>query len=1495
MKTLVRIITACLIAIFLAATLAAQTQGVGILLSKARSLEARGRMDLAAQNWKQVLLVNPNQTEAIAGLARYARQSGNNEEERGYLSRLKKINPRDPQIAAIENMHVLTVQEKDRLDEAGRLAMQHKPDEAMKIYNEVFGNTVPSGKWAEPYYETEAASSGGREKAISQLRRLCAGDPGNEIYRLWLARVLVNDPKTRLEGLQKLESLRDPGAVEQARTQWRQALLWEKENPAMLGSLNTYLQRYPDQELRAIQKTLQEKQEHMAEETSKERGFQALKGKDLSTAEARFQEVLRRSPNDANAVAGLAFVRLNQKRFDEAVPLFERALSLAPKRADVREGYDTAKFWSLMQQGSDALQHGQADAAITSYQQALALHPGNLDAMLGIAHAEVHEKKTVDAEEQFQQVLNQSPNNVDAIAGIAFLKVDQKKFDDAVALFDKARKLVPNRPEIEEGYKNAKYWSLMQHAATEANQNHSDAATSEYQQALALRPGSIDALHGAAGSAERVGNYAQAAQAYTQLTNANPGDAQSWLALLKVELLAKDFKGGIATSQRIPATVKPQIEARPDYLSQLALAYFSTKQADEGDRILDQAIKAAQLDPRSDSEEALNARLEVASALMEQGNIARALEIYQQATKLHPESAIAWEGLVGAYSRQHDSANAKLAVRSMPREAFNTAARNAGFLDSVAAVYAADGDCTRAEDLLSRSLDLDRAAGRQPRESTQLQLADIWLREQNYARASQAYREIVARTPNSAEAWRGYITALHNAKDDHDAVDESQRIPAEVRAELEKTSDFVVLLAGAHSSLGHNAETLQLLQKAQALYVTQKQTPPVELDLQLAWAMLNVRTADPRIFLQNLRERGDLTERQRAEINEIWSAWSVRTADEDLKNKKPQRAIATLTDAQRNLPNDPKIYAALASVYMREHDYQKALVVYHAWGLQGATADDYRAAVGTAIAAHKSDLAEIYLEQGLRNYPNDPGLLETKGKQAIARGNYNAGQAYLKSALRSARNPVAPQPSLVPREEPNPAIAPVGAGKDDAARLVAPSSSRMPACRQTTSYLRPRRTRLKLVSATYYEREDESQSDGGRNSGSQNDQASATPSNVDLSTALLDVVASGINPEPTPKAQERLQDEIDVVQNRNTPYSELGSIASGRAGDAGIDRLIIEDGVVGGSVTGGDRVRVSVLAHGLYLLSGTPDGGSAHLFGTLPLGSTFAQQSTGGLTGELQLSTATFGLDVSATPQSFTVSNLLGGLRFRPFGGPFTFMAVRDSVKDSLLSYAGVRDPGTGVIWGGVVSNTGTLQVEHKNRRAGGYGTVGFSYITGKNVPNNWNGFANLGFFVVVAKGLSIGVNGTGMHYDKNLSFFSLGQGGYFSPQQYGLASIPIDWFSRHKRFEYELRVSGGAQYISQDSSPFFPARINGVQPPQGFYASSTSTGPNYSFLARLGYRLASHAYFDLFATGGNARNYATQSVGFSLKILAHPLPTDTDLHVNSVPDWKGNQPFGIQ
>ena len=55
------------------------------LLGKAHALEVRGRMDMAKQTWQQVLLVDPNNSDALAGMARAAKLEGKNEEANAYL------------------------------------------------------------------------------------------------------------------------------------------------------------------------------------------------------------------------------------------------------------------------------------------------------------------------------------------------------------------------------------------------------------------------------------------------------------------------------------------------------------------------------------------------------------------------------------------------------------------------------------------------------------------------------------------------------------------------------------------------------------------------------------------------------------------------------------------------------------------------------------------------------------------------------------------------------------------------------------------------------------------------------------------------------------------------------------------------------------------------------------------------------------------------------------------------------------------------------------------------------------------------------------------------------------------------------------------------------------------------------------------------------------------------------------------------------------------
>jgi tetratricopeptide (TPR) repeat protein len=1445
--------------------------GVDILLANARSLEARGRIDLAAQNWRKVLLVDPNQTEALAGLARNAKENGQAADERSWLDRLRRINPHDPQIAAVEKLRVFTPGERSQLDQAGRLAMEHKPDQAMQIYRQVLGDQPPPlGKWAQHFYETEAASTGGREQAIAQLRQLCSENPEQEAYRLWLATVLSYDPKTRMEGFQLLESINDPAMSEQVRAPWRQALLWEKENPEALAPMEAYLQHYPDQELQPILAALRAKQQQNILAANWEQGFKDLRSDQVEAADARFSEALRQAPKNVDAMVGLGYVRLDEQRYSDALSLFERASTLAPQRQDARAGIDSAKFSWAMQRAATALKVNQPGSAALAYQDALAVRPSDQGALLGLGDALMQEKKYEEAETRFQEVLGQTPNNPEAVAGLGFLRLKEGRFKEAENLFAEAHRLNPSLADVSQGLHNATFWGIMNQGSTALNQGQWKEAVAAYQRAILLDPTDKDAQQALANAFMRSGDFAAAAKTYTQLTVSYPQDASNWFNLIQAQANDNSPQMAIATWQKIPPQVKQQVEGRCDFNSEMALAYYHAGQPQAGDQALSLAMKLART---SDNADALGARLKIASMFLDQGKPELAIEIYDQATQVHPDDASAWEALVGAYTREGNFSRAVAAVRSMPQGSYQTALQHADFLDSVALLYSSRGECAEAQHVLQRSLALERSGGRRPSQGTQLQLADVLRRQHMYSDAGDVYYEIVAGNAASADAWRGYLVVLHQQHADRTVVAEIPHIPAAVRRQLEADPSFLILEASAYTSAHRNQDAIPLLLEARSRYTAHHKLPPFNLDLQTAWTMLAISPNQPGLsdLLQSANQRAGLNSDQKAAIEELWAIWSTRRAELAFP-AKPQLAFSILTDAAHVYPGNRDIQVTLASLYLKRNDKDDALRVFREWRMAGAQAGDYRIAAGTALSVHQNDLGNQYLRWGLEHFPGDPGLMHMTARQEIARGDYEEGERELRSALVALEDPISSQPqaqtllaAAVTRSTQTSSVNPDDSA-DDSATSCKPESANGAA---EEASIRP----IALISYRPL---------------AQNAQGTSSQQSAGQAQAANQV------------EKQQMQTEVQALEDRDTPLMNTGGIFSSRLGDAGIDRLIVGDTVLGGTYTGLNRVRFGLEVHGVYAYSGTPNGTSATRFGTLAPNAVFGDQFAVGYSALGQISTKTLGVAVGTSPQDFPVHNLIGGFRYRPLNGWFTVQATRESVKNSLLSYAGVRDPGTGLRWGGVVSNTGTVKFDSAPasgdvyKRFGEYASASYSFLQGLNVRNNQGLTGNAGIYWQMVPGLTLGVNATAMHYQRNENFYSFGQGGYFSPQQYYLATLPLSWYSRHPRFEYQVKFSGGLQYLKQDAAPFYPVLPPSATLVQGTYASSKSTAPNYDADVRLGYRLTPYLYLGAFATANNSDNYYSQSAGFSLKFMLRPIPTSTDVHVDSIPDWTGKQPFSI-
>ncbi len=189
-------------------------------------------------------------------------------------------------------------------------------------------------------------------------------------------------------------------------------------------------------------------------------------------------------------------------------------------------------------------------------------------------------------------------------------------------------------------------------------------------------------------------------------------------------------------------------------------------------------------------------------------------------------------------------------------------------------------------------------------------------------------------------------------------------------------------------------------------------------------------------------------------------------------------------------------------------------------------------------------------------------------------------------------------------------------------------------------------------------------------------------------------------------------------------------------------------------------------------------------------------------------------LDVGTTPLDFEVLNLVGGMKLEhrfDSGFDIGMNLFRRPVTESVLSYAGAVDPLTGIKWGGVTNNTMAFQIGQSFTGFSAYADGWYGINTGENVDDNEHYGGDFGFTVSLleAQGRSLraGVNTTYFSYDKNLRFFTLGHGGYFSPQRFFSSSIPVDYELRTDQLQIHFSAAISVQNFSEDAAYYFPNR----------------------------------------------------------------------------------------
>ncbi|MBY0338816.1 MAG: BCSC C-terminal domain-containing protein [Acetobacteraceae bacterium] len=298
-----------------------------------------------------------------------------------------------------------------------------------------------------------------------------------------------------------------------------------------------------------------------------------------------------------------------------------------------------------------------------------------------------------------------------------------------------------------------------------------------------------------------------------------------------------------------------------------------------------------------------------------------------------------------------------------------------------------------------------------------------------------------------------------------------------------------------------------------------------------------------------------------------------------------------------------------------------------------------------------------------------------------------------------------------------------------------------------------------------------------------------------------------------------IQREQQALGTEPLPMIQAGLGVRARSGEAGRSRLTEFQAPVEVSVpVPGIGGRFSFGASTTHLDAGrlTLDGGAFPYGGLVPWvgqvrpGS--RQQQATGVALTASYAIGALRVDIGSTPLGFRRVNLVGGVEVAPAIAEQTrlrLIAERRAVTDSILAYAGAEDPATGRSWGGVTRTTLRAQLEHNEGRWRFYGGGSYGWYGGTDVADNtrWEIGGGVARAVVSEPGneVLVGVDVRHVSFERNLRYFSLGHGGYFSPQSWTAAALQVQWARQTERWRWRVLGALGWQTFREDSAPFFP------------------------------------------------------------------------------------------
>ncbi len=1407
----------------------------------------QGREDLAADAWRKLLAADPAQPDALLGLGLIDLNQGRRAEAQRRLQQLQSRHPSAAQTARLRaalagggSAAGGSLQAARSAAAAGRYA------EAVKAYDEAFGAGGPPDTLALEYYQVLAGTQDGWTRARDGLRRRVAAEPDNAAAALALAQVLTYREPGRREGIAQLRTLSQrPDTAGPARSAWRQALLWLNATRADAPLFQAFLELQPDdREIAARQAQLRDQavRAEPAPDPNQRllgEGFRALQGGTLDVAEARFAQVLRAQPKNTEAMGGLGSVRLRQERFGEAAELLRPA---AAANGKWRGAANAARYWQTLQ---EVRRQPGTDAA-AKVREAIALQPSEptgyvlLGDLLGAGDAAA-------AETSYRKALELDAGNAGALQGLGTLLGRLGRADEAAAMFER---LTPEQQERAGGAAVLRATLARARAQQAIASGSLEMAQIELEDAVLQQPRDPWLRLELARLYQRLGRPDQADGIMAGLRAQDADAPQSLFAQALFARERNDWKGAWALLERIPAAARDaEMRALHDTVwVQLQAAQARTLM--QGNRVGEAQLLLAR------AESALGERIDqpgiaaaLAGAYADIGSQQRALALAQRLMQGNPDVDNRLQyGEVLLRARQDAELAAllrQLGDASLdPAQRRRLQALRSGYVLRQVDALRELGNLEGAYDVLAPVL------AQQPQDpQTIAALARLYAAADDHGQALALYQQLLQLAPGDVDAMLAAAGSAAAMRD----LGTAEHYLEQALARAPQSPEVLAAAGRVYRAAGKNRRAESYFKAAIAAAARGAGQPDngyPHASTALAGAG---RAFNPFAGITRGNTRPAALRADPAPLPASVAALAATPP-----------ATATLPPAQVDADGLPApVLATSAMPALPAAAIQAPRRGAAPAAPAGMSPAPVRGVIDELRELRADSSSALAAGAAYRNRDGEAGLGQLADLQVPLQARFGVGDGKLQVAVT---------PTVLDAGRVDDAYASAsrfGAGPQ-LALSGALAADRAPVDDLVGSSLYQALLTNGATTATrnlIYERA----LDSGRYQELFN-QTDATLTAAERRKATLELLYA----DPLP----------DYMLGRDLGNTPIADIARQVLGSTALVRgLSAAEQAQLKALAGGSSAAQTPLAFQDTLYAMVANAAGARRLGS---------QDASGAGLSVGFEQGGFHVDVGTTPLGFGETGIVGGVGYRGrVGDTLTWSgeASRRAVTDSLLSFAGVSDARNGLQWGGVTATGARMAATVDNGLLGGYASLAWHRLQGTHVAGNDRQELGAGVYVhaleTANQSLTAGLNLTAMQYDRNLSGFTYGHGGYFSPQRYVDVGVPLHWNGRSaaQRLAWQVDASVGVQSFKEDPADYFPldpamqqaaydaaslAALLGLTPRyvEPVYSGQTKTGVSYNLSAAAEWQLSTQLFLGGRMEFNNARDYRQFGTNVYLRFL---------------------------